>query len=56
MITDVAFYFVMAAAGIGLIERMFGISAIWHNSPQIVSVGDEANLDRPTMPQVFGTR
>ena len=56
MIADVAFCFDMAMAGMGLIDGNFGTFAMWHNSPQIVSVGDEANLDRPTMPQVFGTR
>ena len=56
MIADVAFCFDVATAGMELIERMFGMCAIWHNSPQIVSVGDEANLDGPTIPQVIGTR
>ncbi len=38
-----------------LIERIGGVWALWNNSPQIVSVGNQANLDRPTSLQVVGT-
>ena len=38
-----------------LIERIGGVWALWNNSPQIVSVGDQANLDRPTSLQVVRT-
>ena len=55
MVTDASSFFFVAFAGMRLIERIGGIWALWNNSPQIVSVGDPANLDRPTSLQVVRT-